>query len=311
MSPAALPTSKPVRARIQGLVERAQGTVPFRVISAFGESQASSYALALAFASFMSMFPMILGALSIIGLAVRDAGTEARFQALIIQIFPSSAQPELERALLGVKQSAGWLGLLSIGGLFWSASSIFGTMEFALSEIFGTKQRDMLRQKLMGVLMMLVLVAAIAATVALNALAAVLPLAWIVSFLTGTAVMVGLLVALYRLVPNRTFALRDVLPGALLAGILIELLTLAFPLYARIARGFNSYGAQFALFFLLATWFYLLSELILLGAVFNRFRLGEPVARGLIASPLQDAHKSKRPVEAIKQEQDKAAEIAT
>ena len=184
-------------------------------------------------------------------------------------------------------------------------------MEFALSEIFGTKQRDVLRQKLMGFFMMLVLVAAITLTLAVNALAAILPFAWIISVVAGAAVMVALLVALYRLVPNRTFALRDVLPGALLAGVLIEVLTLSFPIYARIAGGFNTYGAQFALFFLLATWFYLLSELILLGAVYNRFRLGEPVRRGLIASPLQDARKSKRPVEAIKQEQDEAARIAT
>jgi len=93
--------------------------------------------------------------------------------------------------------------------------------------------------------------------------------------------------------------------------VLIEVLSLAFPLYAKIAGGFNTYGAQFALFFLLATWFYLLSELILFGAVFNRFRLGEPRSRGLLASPMREARQSVRPVEVIKQEQDKAAEIAT
>jgi membrane protein len=169
----------------------------------------------------------------------------------------------------------------------------------------------MLRQKLMGVLMMLVLVAAIALTVIVNALADILPQAWFVSLFAGAAVMVTLLVALYRLVPNRTFAVRDVLPGALLAGTLIEVLSLAFPLYARIAGGFNTYGAQFALFFLLATWFYLLSELILFGAVFNRFRLGEPRVRGLLASPMHEARQTARPVEVIKQEQEKAAEIAT
>jgi membrane protein len=296
-----------MRARIGRLVQRALQTAPFRVIHAFGESQASSYALAIAFAGFMSMFPMILGALSLVGLAVRDPQTEAHFQTLILQVFPSTAQPELERALNGVKQSAGWLGLISIGGLIWSASSIFGTMEFALSEIFGTKQRDMLRQKAMGFFMMLILVAAIALTVAINALAAFLPLAGIASLVVGAAVMVGLLVALYRLVPNRTFGVRDVLPGALLAGTMIEVLSLAFPLYARIAGGFNTYGAQFALFFLLATWFYLLSELILFGAIFNRFRLGEPRARGLFASPMHEARQSKRPVEAIKQEQEDGA----
>jgi uncharacterized BrkB/YihY/UPF0761 family membrane protein len=114
--------------------------------------------------------------------------------------------------------------------------------------------------------------------------------------------MVALLTLLYRFVPNRTFPVRHLLPGALLAGVLIEVLSLAFPLYVRIAGGFNTYGAQFALFFLLATWFYLLSELLLLGAVFNRFRLGEPEVQGLLASPMRESRQVKPPLEAIKDE---------
>jgi membrane protein len=88
--------------------------------------------------------------------------------------------------------------------------------------------------------------------------------------------MVLLLVLLYRFVPTRRFRLREVLPGALLAGLLIEALSLVFPLYTRFAGGFNTYGAQFALFFLLASWLYLLSTLLLLGAVYNRFHLDRP-----------------------------------
>src|SRR3989440_7323028 len=179
-------------------------------------------------------------------------------------------------------------------------------MEFALTEIFGTRQRDMLRQRLMGLVMMLLLVVAIVLTVVVNALAAFLPLAWmgwVTSFVAGAAVMVALLVALYRFVPNRTFRVRDVFPGALLAGVLIEVLSLAFPIYARIAGGFNTYGAQFALFFLLATWFYFLSQLVLLGAVFNRFRLGEPAHLGIVASPMRESRDKGKPVESIKERQ--------
>jgi uncharacterized BrkB/YihY/UPF0761 family membrane protein len=78
------------------------------------------------------------------------------------------------------------------------------------------------------------------------------------------------------------FAVRDVLPGALLAGVLIEFFALGFPLYARLAGGFATYGAQFGLFFLLAAWFYILSELILLGAVVNKVLLErrEPNSKG-------------------------------
>ncbi len=296
-----------MKARVQRLIQRAQATLPARVLTAYGESQASNYALALAFAGFMAMFPMMLGALSILGLAIRDPQTEAHFQLLVLQIFPGSAQPELQKALSGVKESAGWLGLVSLGGLLWSAGSIFATMEFALTQIFGTKQRDMLRQRLMGLVMMLLLVVAIVATVVINAGAAFIPLAswgtWVIDFIAGALVMVALLVALYRFVPNRTFGLGDVLPGALVAGVLIELLSLAFPLYAKVAGNFNTYGAQFALFFLLATWFYLLSQLVLLGAVYNRFRLGEPAKLGIVASPMRESREKPKPVAAIKQKQ--------
>jgi YihY family inner membrane protein len=249
------------------------------------------------------MFPMILGALSIVGLAIRDPGAELRFQSLILQTFPGNAQAELQSAIHGVRQSAGWMGLVSLGGLIWSASGIFSTMEFALTQIFGTRQRDLLRQKLMGLVMMVMLVVALGVTVAANwgagYLSPYLPYAWVLGFLVGALVMIVLLVLLYRFVPNRTFSVREVLPGALLAGVLIAALSILFPLYARFAGGFNTYGAQFGLFFVLATWLYLLSELLLLGAVYNRFRLGEPDSKGLIASPSGRSRDSERPVDVI------------
>ncbi len=111
------------------------------------------------------MFPMILGALSIIGYAIRDPATDVRFQNLIMQLFPGNAQPELQSAIQGVRQSAGWLGSVSLVGIVWSASGIYATMEFALTQIFGTKQRNLLRQKLMGFVMMMLVVIALGITV--------------------------------------------------------------------------------------------------------------------------------------------------
>jgi membrane protein len=258
------------------MIHRIKSWTPLRILAAYGESQASNYAAALAFACMLAMFPLMLGVLSLVGLAIRDPVTEAKAQTLIIQMFPGSAQAEVLDALHGVRQSAGWLGVLSLAGLIWSASGIFSTMEFALNQIFRTKRRNVLRQKVMGFLMMILLVVAVGVTVAANALAALFPFAWITGFLIGSLVMVGLLVMLYRFVPNRTFDVGDVIPGALLAGILIEVFSLGFPLYARFAGGFNTYGAQFGLFFVLATWFYIVSQLIMLGAVFIQFRLGKP-----------------------------------
>lgn len=268
-----------MKATLSGWLRRVQSSGPVRVAGAYGRSQASGYALALAFAGFMSMFPMMLGALSIVGLAIRDPATDAHAQSLLLQLFPPSAQPELEQALRGVKQSAGWFGLISFVGLLWSAGNIYGTMEFALTQIFNSRRRSLVQQRLMGLAMLLLLVVVLVVLVAVNDVPALLPVAswltWTIGFGIGAAVMVVLLVVLYLYVPNRSASVRDVLPGALLAGVLVEVLSLGFPLYAKLAGGFNTYGAQFALFFVLATWFYLLSQLLLFGAVYNRYRLDE------------------------------------
>jgi membrane protein len=286
--------------------ERVRSWLPVRILSAYGASQASNYAAALAFSGLLAMFPMMLGALAIVGLVIRDRAMEAKFLNLLLQLFPNTAQAQLIDALQSVSQSAGWMGLVSVGGLIWSASAIFSTMEFALTQIFGTKQRDMLRQKAMGLVMMLLLVVAVSIMIAANALTGLFPMAWVTSLLIGAALMVTLLVLLYRFVPNRTFRLGEVLPGAILAGVLIEVLSLGFPVYQRLSHGFNAYGAQFGLFFLLAAWLYLLSQVLLLGAVYNRFRLGEPTKNGLIASPAEDSKHVRAPIEEIKKEKAKA-----
>src|SRR5260370_10445015 len=98
-------TGTGTRARLQTLAKRAQKTLPARVLTAYGESQAGNYALALAFARFLAAFPMMLGALSLIGLAIRDPATEARFTSLVLQGFPPTAQPAIHGALTGAQHS--------------------------------------------------------------------------------------------------------------------------------------------------------------------------------------------------------------
>jgi YihY family inner membrane protein len=276
-----------VSVRLLSVAAKVQNWLPVRVLSAFGESQASSYASALAFNAMMAMFPLILGVLAIIGLSIRDPATELKFQNLIVQSFPGTAQPEVLGALKGVKASAGWFGLVSVGGLIWSASGIFSTMEFVFAQVFGIKQRDMVRQKLMGFVMMFVLVVAVGLTVAANWAAGLLPYSnsWVASFVFGSIVMVIMLVTLYRFVPNRAFRFRDVLPERCSRACSSRSCRLPSRC-TRISGACSTYGALPSLCFLWASWFYFLSSLILLGAVFNKFRLGEPAYLGLIASPL-------------------------
>jgi membrane protein len=289
------------------MLKRLQESLLAKTAKAYGESKAGNFGAGLAFNAFLTMFPLVLGILSIIGLVIHDPSVQQKVQEALLGVFPQDAHKELLKALAGVKQNAGLLGAVSIIGLVWSGTGLFASMEFALTQIFGSTQRDMLRQRLMGLVMMVIFLLAVVLAVSANNASAFLPLMPFSGFVVGTLAMVGLLIAIYRFVPNRTFELKDVWPGALVAGILLEIITLAFPIYSKLTHGFNSYGQQFALFFLLATWLYFLSQIILLGAVFNRLRVGEPAAEGLFATPPGQGEVPPRPADAVRQQQGQVA----
>ncbi len=263
---------------------RVTSAYPIRLVQAYGSSQAGYYAASLAFNAFLSMFPLILGLLAILGLAIRDHDTQQRFNSAVLGFFPSDARGALSGTLDGVSQHAGILGLVGIAGMLWSGGSLFASMEWALGRIVGAGQRDFFRQRLMALTMTCIFILAIVGSVAVNSVMGLLPALSILGPIVGALVWIGFTLVIYRVVPNRTFPLRELWPGALLAGVLMEVLTLLWPLYTHVAHGFNTYGSTFALFFLLATWLSLLTQFILLGAVANRMRTGAPITEGALSS---------------------------
>jgi membrane protein len=272
---------------------------PVQVLAAYGQSQGGNYAASLSFNAFLAMFPLILGMLAIVGVIVSDPHAQQTIYSGIVSVFPSDAHAQILLALQKVHRNAGLLGILSIIGLLWSGTSLFASMEWSLTQIFDTKQRDMLRQRAMGLIMVLVFIAAVLFVVGANTVLAASPGAGVIGSVAGAIVLVALMMAIYRFVPNRTFALKDVWPGAVLAGVLVELFSLLFPLYAKVSHGFGTYGQQFALFFLLAAWLGFLSQFILIGAVYNKMRLGAPDAEGVVASPESSSREHTNPHAAI------------
>jgi YihY family inner membrane protein len=272
---------------------------PVQVVMAYGQSQGGNYAASLSYNAFLAMFPLILGMLAIVGFVVNDPSTRKAIYNGIVSVFPSDAHGQILQALENVHHNAGVLGILSILGLLWSGTSLFASMEFALTEIFGTKQRDVIRQRAMGLIMMVIFIAAVLFVVGANSALAASPGAGFIGTVAGAVVLIALMIAIYRFVPNRTFALRDIWPGAVLAGVLVEAFSLLFPLYAKVSHGFGTYGQQFALFFLLATWLGFMSQFVLIGAVFNKMRLGAPQDEGVVAAPSADSRAHKDPHSAI------------
>jgi len=263
-------------------------TYPGRLIRAYMASQAGNYAAGLAFTAFLSMFPLIVGLLAILGLVTSDPAVRDQFlNGALSNFFPSDAstQKTLAAALDGVRHNSGLLGAIGIAGFLWGGSNLFATMEYALGRMLGSRQRDFLRQRAMALVMTLLFALSVALSIGLNSSLALLGSVPHVQPLLGLLVWMVFMAAVYRIVPNRTYRLRRMWPGILLAAALMEALSLLWTPFAALSHGFNTYGTALALFFLLASWLYFLSQFILLGAVAIRMHAGAPEVPGLLGTP--------------------------
>lgn len=236
-------------------------------------SSASNYAAGLAFHAFVSAFPLILAMIALVGLFPQAEDFRKLVESSLAGIFPRGERGTIALTFSHAKGAAGALVIVSLLGLLWTGTNLFCSMEFALNEVYGCKSRSIIGSRLMGLAMIGTFVGAIALTVGANALAEFFPGSHIFGFVTGWLVMFGLLVIIYRYVPNRQIDFAEVWPGALLAALSIEALTIVFPIYANLTNSSASYGRQFGFLFVLATWFYFLCMLLLMGAVLNRMRI--------------------------------------
>ncbi|MBV8196110.1 MAG: YihY/virulence factor BrkB family protein [Candidatus Dormibacteraeota bacterium] len=276
-----------MRRFIDTAVRRAAQSYPGRLLQAFLGSQAGNYASGLAFTSFMSMFPLIAGLLAILGLVTHDPTTRSHFlQTAIGGFFPSdlNTQRTITQSLDAVRQNTGVFGVIGILGFVWGGSNLFTTMEYALGRMFGARQRDFLQQRAMAFVMTLVFALSIVVTIGLNSAVAIAGSVPLIEPVLGLLTWLLYMAAVYRIVPNRTYPLRRMWPGILMAAVLMEALSLLWTPFAGLSHNFNTYGQAFALFFLLGSWLFFLSMFTLLGAVAIRMHAGEPVVEGLIAT---------------------------
>ncbi|MFZ0217374.1 MAG: YihY/virulence factor BrkB family protein [Candidatus Dormiibacterota bacterium] len=269
------------------LGDRAQRSVPIRLVKKFGADRGTSLAVLIAWNFLTSLFPIVLAILAIGGFALSLVGeSQSSIENLVLQMFPgdNGTGQAISSAIRGVQQRSGVFAILAVVSFLWSASGLFGTLEQVFADLDRRATRPFVHQKLMAVGMMLLFcllaIVAVGSTTAVGFLRTVpIPYVpeWIVHGATGPllTVVVGLLsgivlfFAIYFIVPTyRRHALR-VLPGAIVGGAGFYLLTLVFPLYIQLNKGINQYGKEFAFLFTLLFFFYFLGLITVLGAEMN------------------------------------------
>jgi membrane protein len=266
-------------------MDRLMNSVPGRTVRKFLEDQAPNWAALIAWNSLLAMFPIVVFAASLLGYALRFFGdANAAVYQTIFSAFPgdTNQQDQLIRAVSGVKSNSGALFIVGLLGLLWGGSALFGIMEQAFAVIYHTKPRDFVRQKLIAVGMVFLFTLLVGVAVATSAILPALkhipniptflysgPAASMLQVVIGVVAGFLLFVSIYYVIPNRKQRLGQVIPGALVAGILFEAITLVFPLYLSLNRGLNQYGATFGLVFVLMTFFFFLGLITMIGVEVN------------------------------------------
>jgi YihY family inner membrane protein len=253
---------------------------PVRVVKRYLDAQGPNWGTLIAWNALFAFFPIVLVTITVVGIVLQDPGTKHTIEHQIASAFPNCrAHCDIIDALEQFKEKTGVYAIVGFAGLFWGGSALFGAMDQAMAAIYGCKSRDFLPQKLMSfgmILLFTLLTVPLMLSGSLLALLVKLPEAPDL-LRTGPAsllIQIGagildaslLFAAIYYVVPNRRQKLRYVRRGALIAATLFEGFTLLFPLYFRISGGFAAYGQTFALFFLLLFYFFVLGQIVTIGA---------------------------------------------
>ena len=276
------------------LIRRAKATTVGRGVVRYGEAKGQRWAVVIAWQALFAFFPIVLTLITVLGLVLHGTSASATIKDHVVNAFPSASdQKSISDAFDAIREHTGVLAIVSLLSFVYGGSRLFGAVDEALDALYPVKPRSFIRQNLMAVSMMfvftLLVVPVVMSASILPALETLVP--DIPRFLTsgviatllqlGVGIVLGtvLFLAMYVIVPNRRVRLRDVVPGAVLAGVLLEVITLVFPIYFKLSHGFAAYGQTFALLFLLMNFFSWMGMTVMIGGAVNAAR--DPSAQAL------------------------------
>ena len=246
------------------------------------------HAAAIAFWTFFSIFPLLLGLFSAAGYFLESEAAQARLVDLVTQTLPGSA--ELVRGNLeDVVRVRGTLGVVGIVGLLWSASAGFGAITRAINQTLGAKRANpfflsKVRYFLMTVIVSVFLVLSVGVTASLEVLAnldlhalrrlGIEPgmIESAVGWLTGFAFAFFTFALIYKVTPYVETRWRQVVPGALLGATVFELGKRGFLLYLGRVANFEAVYGSLSSIIVLLLWLYFSALVLLLGAEYNIVR---------------------------------------
>ena len=249
------------------------------LVSKFYADRGPHLAAMVAYFALLSFVPLTFLALSLLGLVHRADASDFLIKELT-RAFPSSSLKSILSLVHQVQDNAATLGIVGGVALLWSSLSLFSALESAFNIVYGRPNRPFLKGKGIAAVVMLATVTTLFVSLVIGALGVEVVkrytpgfagnsvAAYILSIAVSLLGVFVFVLAIYRVLTNAPVTVRNVLPGAVMAAILLEASFQVVPVFVRYA-GVNPVLRVLGGPVILLLWLYLMANIIVLGAELN------------------------------------------
>lgn len=247
-----------------------------RVQERFGEVHGSQLAAAITLSAFLSLFPLLLVAVAVLGFVAAGSGEDFAAEIISQLGLTGDAARLVEETLASAEDSRRAASIVGLLGLVWAASGLVGTLRQAYNTVWQVTGRG-LSGRLFDLLWMAGAAAIFAVSFAAAAVTGWLPgpaavFAPLVAF--GTGLLFWLWTS--HTLPNRDVGWKALLPGAVLGAVGLVTLQLLGSVYVprAVSRSSALYGSLGVVFAVLA-WLFFFGRLVVYTAVIDVVRWEE------------------------------------
>jgi len=256
------------------------GLASWRGVTELYESEGLTHAASIAYYALLSMFPMMLLALTILSEMTADTADRDAVVRFVFRYFPRQFA-FISGQLDAFQTSPVTFGFWGIVALVWASLGVFNAITSAVNHAWAVeKRRSFLMHRLVGFLMMLsaalvlmvgIVIASLVRIAETRLGEAMMRSTWLdnlsgvaASYL-ATVLLIGCVALVFYFIPNTKVRFRDVWPGAILVGVLWRIAFQLFSWYAADLATWNLIHGSLAAVVVFLLWIYVSAVILIYG----------------------------------------------
>lgn len=272
----------------------------YRTVKEMGADDATHMAAGLAYYAVLSLFPLSVGLISLLGLLLEPEALEGEVFAFFETYLPVSKEV-LSANIEAAGNFHGFLGVVSLFGMFWSASLMFGAITRSVNRAWDIHQDrpfyiDKVRHIAMALSVAPLFLVSVSTTAALQMVGGVeVPVVGTLGILHDDLIRTlsrilpfffsfAIFLLIYKFTPNTHTEWKYVWPGAVLAAVLFEVSKGVFVFYVDNYSNYDQVYGSLASVIVLLAWTYFSGLILITGAEFTSEyeRMKHGVERGQV-----------------------------